>query len=283
MAFAVPVREASPLCCQGCLEVRGTWGYTGLERGSHFVVHRPRRSREKRAADMQTLDANDETIVKLAHQQEELGLRARIGGDCLVHAAQGRHGGLGIRQIHSTPLLSRRLGRLTSTACGAHGALSAANNQVIVISRAIMEKLHKWIVGICKVWRRKKARTTEKQVAAMAVVAQLCFATLRAGDVGRAEQKGAQSGFYFRWHHGIRACHPQTFFWAGDVHSLHEVLGAGAADRPEVGAEALPADGRPRALEQAQAADHVAQNGDDLRVVEPALARGLVVLLVAGK
>ena len=292
MALAVPVREAAPLCFQRCLKVRGAWGYTRLQRGGHFVVHRPGRSRERGAADMQALDANDVAIVELAHQQEELGLRARVGGDCLVHAAQGRHGGLCVRQIPPARSVLRRLGRLRSTARGAgfgrlrspapglHGAPGPGGNQVTVCPRAIMEKFHERTVGIREVRRRKEARAAEEQVAAVAVEAQLSLPAFRAGDLGRAEQEGAQSGLYCRRHHGVRACLPDGFFRAGDVHSLHEVFGTGVADRPEVGVEAFPADGRPRALEQAQAADHVAQHGNDFRVVEPALARGLVGLRV---
>ena len=250
-------------------------------------MHRPKRFRERRAADMQAFDANDVSIVELAHQQEELGLRARVGGNGFVHAAQGRHGRLCVRQIPPAWLILRRRrrlrSRLSSTASGLHGAPGPAGHQVSVFPRAIMKKLHERIVGIREVRRRKEARAAEEQVAAVPVEAELCLSALRAGDVGRAEQEGAQSGLYWRRHHGVRACQPNGFFRAGDVHSLHEGLGCGAGDRPEVGAEALPADGRPRAFEQAQAADHVTEHGDYFRVVESALARGLVGLLVAGQ
>ena len=66
----------------------------------------------------------------------------------------------------------------------------------------------------------------------------------------------------------------------GDVQRLHEILRRRVCQDLEVGAEAFPANSRPGAFQEPQPADHVAEDRDDLRRAEAALAGCLVGLLV---
>ena len=68
VTFAVAVRETAPLRFKWRLKVGGARHHARLQRRGHLVVHRPERSGQRHAANVETIHANDAAVVQLAHQ-----------------------------------------------------------------------------------------------------------------------------------------------------------------------------------------------------------------------
>ena len=99
MAFAMSVNEAAALAFERSLDVGGARRYTRLQSCSDFVVKWLTRCCQAQTTDAKSLDTYYVTVVKFCHEQEELGLCARILRHDLMHSLQGRHWRLGLGNV----------------------------------------------------------------------------------------------------------------------------------------------------------------------------------------
>ena len=107
--------------------------------------------------------------------------------------------------------------------------------------RPNMQLPHQWILRIFKIKRLKEGRRTEEQVVRMSVVPELGLAALRAADVRRAQEQGAQSGLDLSNHLPMRQSSDDAVLGTYDFRGLCEVWEAGVCERSEVCREALSA------------------------------------------
>ena len=169
--LAVAVREATALGLKWCLNVGCAWSDARLQGRGNLIVHRSTRPGERHAADVKALHANAVAVVELAHEQEELRLCSRIFCNNLVHSAQRRH---------------PRLRRGQITACSRLS--NAADADVLVRPRAIVEQLHQGAARVREVRRGKEVRRSEQQIVAMPIETKRCLPPFRAWDIGCTEK-----------------------------------------------------------------------------------------------
>ena len=145
MTFAVAVCEATALSFQRCLRVGRARSDARLKGRGDLVVHRRPRRAQRRAADVEAFDADDEAVVQLTHEQKELRLCPRILRDYLMHVPERRHPRLSVRQETNDCLLlllERQTGWLRGRAGRWPGTLrSSAGGRSAMLSRAVGVRL----------------------------------------------------------------------------------------------------------------------------------------------
>ena len=161
--------EAPTLSLEGCLHVSDVPSYAGLQTRCHFVLHGYSPLGQHHTADVQAFQAYEEAVVKLRHQQEELGLCSWVCCLDLKHALERRHDGLGARDA----------------ACPDH--FGPTGVEVAPLPWPLVELDDEKAVGIREVWCDEETARAKLEVVAVPVEAKCGLPPLRARHVGSAE------------------------------------------------------------------------------------------------